>query len=117
MLPWLRVAGRNRNGLKSAELLVSLTDVGGPDGLRVLGVIWYVGAFVGLLTWGAIAVAARPWHHLSARTGAVVAVAAWATFTAWAWLYDLVLIRWPGPLIGLGSLTMLSWLAYASVRE
>ena len=100
-LPWLLVAGTTRNGLDSAQLLVSVADAGAPEGLRVMGLLWYGGALAALVGWGAGAVSRRPRHTRVAATLAALALLCWGGFVVWAGTDDRVLIRWPGPAVGL----------------
>lgn len=117
LVPWLTVAGRSRNGLRSAELLISVAEAGAPEGLRVAGILWYAGAFAALLSWATAVLAVRRWQHRSATAGAVLALLCWACFVAWAGSDDRVLMRWPGPLIGLVGATALVVAAAVRARR
>lgn len=117
VLPWLRVAGRTRSGLASAELLVSLASAGAPEGLRVLGALWYLGAFVALLTWGAAAIGIADWHVLGAGVGLVIVTGCWAGFVVWSANDDRILVEWAGPIAGLAGVAMLGALIGSTSRR
>lgn len=106
-LPWLQVAGEPRNGLASAELLVSVTAAGAPEGLRAAGIVWYLGAFAALAAWGVAVTVTGRGPRLVAVTLALVGLACWAVFVAWAGTDTRVLMRWPGPTLGLAGMSVL----------
>jgi hypothetical protein len=107
-LPWLQVAGEPRNGLASAELLVSVTAAGAPEGLRVAGIVWYLGAFAALIAWGiAVTVTGRRLRSVAVAL-AVLGLSSWAVFVAWAGSDTRVLMRWPGPTLGLTGMALLT---------
>ena len=107
VLPWLQVAGSTRSGLASAELLVSLATAGAPEGLRVLGVLWYIGAFVGLLTWAVAAIGTADWQVRGAGAGLVAVTGCWLGFVVWSATDDRILVEWAGPVGGLAGVAML----------
>ncbi|MFN3219941.1 MAG: hypothetical protein ACE367_25915 [Acidimicrobiales bacterium] len=111
-LPWLQVAGEPRNGLASAELLVSVTAAGAPEGLRVVGIVWYVGAFAALAAWGvAVTVTGRRSRSVAIALS-VLGLSSWAVFVAWAGTDTRVLMRWPGPTLGLLGMSLLTVAAF-----
>lgn len=112
-LPWLQVAGEPRNGLASAELLVSVTAAGAPDGLRAIGIVWYVGAFAALAGWGITVALTGHRVRRIAVAMSVVAFCSWALFAAWAGSDTRVLMRWPGPTLGLIGMAVLTAAAFA----
>jgi hypothetical protein len=112
-LPWLQVAGEPRNGLASAELLVSVTAVGGPEGLRAAGIVWYVGAFAALAAWAVAVTVTSARLRGVAVALAVLGLSSWAVFVAWAGTDTRVLMRWPGPTLGLLGMSLLTVAAFA----
>lgn len=107
-LPWLQVAGEPRNGLASAELLVSVTAAGAPEGLRAAGIVWYLGAFAALAAWGVAVTVTGRLPRLVAVALALLGLACWAVFVAWAGTDTRVLMRWPGPTLGLAGMALLT---------
>lgn len=111
-LPWLLVAGRTRSGLASAELLVSLAADGAPEGLRALGVLWYVGGFAALLAWGTAALAHELRQRWVARSLVLVSGAAWAGFVVWSIFDSRILVEWPGPTMAAVVVSGVAWSAF-----
>ena len=83
-LPWLIVAGTKRNGLSSAELLMSLADARGPTGFRVTGALWYAGAALVLVGWALATLATTQRHRLWGRLCLGLSFLAWLGFVVWA---------------------------------
>lgn len=100
-LPWLVVAGRRRNGLQSAELLLSLAGSGGSSGFRVPAALWYSGAFATLLGWTMASLGTgRVWR--TAAAGCIgLGLLTWLTFFVWAAGDDRVISQSTGPAVAL----------------
>lgn len=100
-LPWLVVAGRNRDGRASAELLLSLGEAGGLTALRLLGALWYAGAFAILIGWGTgTLTSARPFAWPT-RACLITGAVAWSTFVVGAAVQEGILLQLAGPAAGL----------------
>jgi len=108
-LPWATVAAERRSGVATANVLLGLSETLRSDGLRYLGVLWYVSAFGTIATWTSTAI------PIGERIGWVVRRLALATswiagllFIALGALQSPLHVSRIGPLVAAVGMTALS---------
>lgn len=102
LLPWLTVARRTRSGPDSANVLLSLEEAGGPQGLEVLGVTWYLGALSVLLGWAGVTLASGRARR-GARMLLVLGMVLWVVFALWSIFEEALRHESAGPLLALAG--------------
>ena len=109
LLPWARIGGRNRSGLKTADTFITLGNASLPDLVVWVGRWWYLPAVLALVAW-ATTFASSHWVLRAAGLGSVaLGLTMWWIFVWGGARYDVLATRLSGPILATAGLVVIGY--------